>query len=278
MDNSQMIDELIDLVSVEPVGEGVFRTGLPAWGDGPVFGGVILGKAVAAAVHNMPEGKALHSLHGYFLRPTFAAHPMELHVSSVREGRSFTTRRVAAMQDGKEVFSMTCSFHADDEGAEYHLPLDPEAPPPDETQQRHSFGPIEMREVGATAPGPDGTHRSTGRAWFRVMGRLPDDPKLHTSVLAHMSDMTRNSARPPSLGEVEHIRGLISLDHALWFHRPVRADEWLFFDLHSLVHAGGRGVIRGTMHTEDGKLALSMAQEMLIQPLEASERRGVRGE
>lgn len=263
-----MLDELIDLVTVEPAGEGAFRTSLPDWGGGPVFGGVILGKAVAAATYDPPAGKQLHSLHGYFLRPAFAASPLDLIVSSMREGRSFTTRRVNAMQDGRDVFSMTCSFHAGAEGPDYHLPLDADAGSPDETEQRHGFGPIEMREVGPTTAAPDGTHRSTGRAWFRVMGRLPDDPNLHFSVLAHMSDMTRHSARPPSLGKVEDIQGLVSLDHALWLHRPVRADEWMFFDIHALVHSGGRGVIRGTIHTEDGTLALSMAQEMLIQPLE----------
>lgn len=267
LERDKLVREFVEVVSVEPVGDDRFRSDMPDWGGQAVFGGVILGQAVRAATLTIDDDKRVHSLHAYFIRPVMSARPWEIQVERVRDGRSLTTRRLLAFQNGKEVFSMTCSFYGVGSGFDYEMPLDPSIPDPESLDSRHRFGAVEMRDVGATPPEPDGVHSSTGRLWIRVVGPVPEDRHLQASMLAHMSDMTWTSGRPPSLGRVDHVEGLISLDHALWFHRQVRPDEWLLYDIHVLIHTGGRGMMRGTMHTQDGKLAMSMAQEMLIRPI-----------
>lgn len=258
--------DLIDMLSVIPIGGDVFRAEAPEWDGDRVFGGVILGQATSAAVSTI-EGRRAHSLHGYFLRPVRVDQPLEFRVERVRDGRSFSTRQVSTLQEGKTVFSMMCSFHEDTEGDDYQLPIAADVPDPDEHLQGEGPDPLHIFDIGYTAPDPEGFHRSTGRAWMRTAAPVADDPRIHAVLLSYLSDVTRTAARPPSRGEVEDIEGLISLDHAVWFHRPVRPDEWLLFDVQVLIHARGRGLIRGTMHTRDGRLGVSMAQEMLITPL-----------
>ena len=129
------------------------------------------------------------------------------------------------------------------------------------------MGGMDIREVGPTPPEPDGTYRSTRRVWMRATVDLPDDPDVHASVLAFMSDMgVVMAARPPSEGALWESFMAASLDHAVWFHRPLRADQWLFYDLHALTNASARGLVRGTMHTEDGRLVASVTQESLLRP------------
>jgi acyl-CoA thioesterase-2 len=188
-------------------------------------------------------------------------------VDSLRDGRSFSTRQVTSDVEGRETFRMTCSFHVPEEGDSYQLPITPEIPPPAEVDGFEAPFPFDIRELGATERREDGTYQSTRRCWFRTREPLSDDPAVHAGVLAYFSDMTGASFRPHSLG-VWGTHTDASLDHALWFHRPWRADIWSFFDLHALVNAGGRATIRATMHGEDGTLHLSMAQELLIRELD----------
>jgi acyl-CoA thioesterase-2 len=251
-----------------PDGRRAFVTQSPDWWGGDrTFGGMVVAQALHAATRTVPEGVDVHSLHGYFLRPSRPGEPSTHRVDRVRDGRSFTTRDVTTEVDGKTVFRMTCSFHAAEEGDSYQLPMDSGIAPPEDLAGVEAPFPFDIRELGATAPRPDGTYQSTRRCWFRTREQLPEDPALHACILAYFSDMTGASFRPHSLGTWgTHTDA--SLDHSLWFHRPWRADTWSLFDLQALVNAGGRAAVRATMHGEDGTLHLSMAQELLIRKLE----------
>ena len=249
-------------------GSPTFTTTSPAWWGGDrTFGGMVVAQALHAAVQTAPGGMNVHSLHGYFLRPTVPGARTTHLIEHIRDGRSFSTRGVTSLVDGKETFRMTCSFHAPEDGDEYELAMGPGIPPPNEIEGFEAPFPFDIRELGATEKRDDGTFRSTRRCWFRTREGLPDDPALHACVLTYFSDMTGAAFRPLSLGSWGTHTDT-SLDHALWFHRPWRADRWSLFDLHTLVNAGGRATIRATMHGEDGSLHLSMAQELLIRKLE----------
>ena len=251
-----------------PDGRQVFVTSSPNWWGGDrVFGGMVVAQALRAATRTVPEGLDVHSLHGYFLRPSSPGSTSTHRVERVRDGRSFTTREVATEVEGRTTFRMTCSFHAAEAGDEYQLPMPPDVTPPEQSDGIEILFPFDIRELGATARRADGTYESTRRCWFRTRERLPDDPALHACILAYLSDMTGAAFRPLSLGTWgSHTDA--SLDHALWFHRPRRADEWNLFDLQALVNAGGRATVRSTMYGDDGVLYQSMAQELLIRELE----------
>ena len=234
---------------------------------GRVFGGMVVAQALNAAIRTVPEALEVHSLHGYFLRPTSPGSQTTHFVDSVRDGRSFSIREVTSEVGGKETFRMTCSFHVPEDGDQYQLPVAPQIPPPRDVEGFEAPFPFDVRELGATERREDGTYLSTRRCWFRTRESLSDDPAVHACLLAYFSDMTGASFRPHSLG-VWGRHTDASLDHALWFHRPWRADTWSIFDLQALVNAGGRATIRATMHGEDGTLHLSMAQELLIRELD----------
>jgi len=251
-----------------PDGSPTFTTISPAWWGGDrTFGGMVVAQALHAAIQTTPTGMDIHSLHGYFLRPTVPGARTRHLIEYVRDGRSFSTRGVSSLVDGRETFRMTCSFHTPEGGDDYQLAMASGIPPPNEIEGFEAPFPFDIRELGATEKREDGTFRSTRRCWFRTREALPDDPALHACFLAYFSDMTGAAFRPLSLGSWgTHTDA--SLDHAVWFHRPWRADRWSLFDLHALVNAGGRATIRATMHGEDGSLHLSMAQELLIRKLE----------
>ncbi len=267
------VADLVEAIRAEPIGSddkgrSTFTTTSPDWWiGGRTFGGMVIAQALNAAMATVSDDFEIHSLHGYFLRPTPPGARTVHDVGHVRDGRSFVARDVVSSIDGKETFRMTSSFHAPEDGAEYQLPMAADVPPVDEIEGFEAPFPFDIRELGPTEQRADGTFLSTRRCWFRTREPLPDDPKLHACVLAYFSDMTGAAFRPLSLGSWgTHTDA--SLDHALWFHRPWRADQWSFFDLHALVNAGGRATVRATMHGEDGTLHLSMAQELLIRELE----------
>jgi acyl-CoA thioesterase-2 len=249
-------------------GRRAFRTTSPEWWvGGRTFGGMVVAQSLSAALQCAPPGFQVHSLHGYFLRPTSPGAVTTHVVDSVRDGRSFSVREVSSLVDDKETLRMTCSFHAPEEGEDYQLPMGPGIPPPGDVEGFEAPFPFDIRELGATELREDGTYLSTRRCWFRTRETLPDDPAVHACVLAYFSDMTGAAFRPRSIGSWgTHTDA--SLDHAVWFHRPWRADTWTLFDLQALVNAGGRSTIRATMHGEDGTLHLSMAQELLIRKLD----------
>lgn len=263
-DIESVIAETIDFVTVRREGDA-WVGDAPAWFGERLFGGFVVAQSVYAATRSAPEGRRIHSLHGYFLRPVMAGQSLSYRVIPIREGRSFVIRHLEAVQDGSPVFWMMCSFAADTDGYEYEVPMGQDVPAPDELPVSVGPGPWEVAEVGPTPPAADGTRSSTRRAWFRIASSLPDDPNLHEALIAFVTDMTGTGGRPLHLeGDVT---GMVSVDHAAWFHRPLRADEWLFYDVHSLVNTGGRGLLRGTIYGPGGRLAASVAQEMLLRPV-----------
>jgi acyl-CoA thioesterase II len=240
----------------------------PTWFGEHLFGGFLIGQAVHAATRTAPEGRRIHSLHAYFLRAATAGKPLSFEVATLRDGRTFATRRVEATQDGTPVLAMMCSFTADTDGDEYELRSGQDVPGPDELTVSAGPTPWVKATIGPSPPDSDGTRSSTHRMWFRVPGELPDDPHLHAALIAFATDWTGTGGRP--LQPDGKVEGIVSLDHTVWFHRPVRADEWLLYDVHSLVNAGGRGVLRGTMHRADRSLVVSVAQEMRLRPQSSS--------
>jgi acyl-CoA thioesterase-2 len=238
----------------------------PPWFGDTLFGGFVVAQAVHAATRAAPEGRRIHSMHAYFLRPVAAGPAVEYELEPIRDGRRFSSRRLDAFQDGHHVLTMTCSFTADTEGYEYELPAGAPVPAPDELEVAVGPGPWLVAWIGPTDPAADGTRASTHRIWCRIPGTLPDDPDLHTALLGFATDWTGTGGRPLRLeGDIE---GMVSLDHAVWFHRPARVDEWLFYDVHSLVNTGGRGLLRGTMRNVSGQIVASVAQEMRLQKIE----------
>ena len=192
-------------------------------------------------------------------------------MESLRDGRTFATRQVTSIQNGRRALRATVSFHGADHGDEYQLPM-PDAPAPETLPREEDPGPgppFDMRDVGPTERRADGTYRSTRRYWARALAPLPDTPIAHYTVAAFMSDMTGTSFRPYSLGEWG-THADASIDHALWFHREPRFDEWVYVDFHALVNHAGRSTVRGEFYDGEGRLSMSIAQELLIRPLDSA--------
>jgi acyl-CoA thioesterase-2 len=213
----------------------------------------------------------VHSLHGYFLRPGKNNTPTTLRVDRIRDGRSFTTRTVVAEQNGEAIFTLTASFHKDEPGGEYSTPIALDVPGPEELLEERGLAPLnwdhdrpfERVEI------PEFSHAGDSQVprramWVRTRGQLPDDPHLHACVLTFISDMGIVGAVRAALGR-RNERGMgASLDHAMWFHRRVRADEWLLFDVSSKSNAGSRGLGVGSLHTAAGVHAVTIGQEALV--------------
>jgi acyl-CoA thioesterase-2 len=265
------IDEFLDVLRHERRGDGwLGRT--PDWYGPVVFGGVGLALTISAACRDAPTGSRLHSLHAHFLRPVQGGAAIAFHSRVVKAGRAFCLHAVTASQDHKPVISMTCSFTADTDGYEYDLSgipagvaLPGELPEPDALGDEP--GPWDVRWLGPSSLRSDGTREATHRHWFRLPRAVGDDPHLHAALLGYATDWTGVGGRPLHLDG--DITGMISLDHAAWFHRPARVDQWLLQDVHSLVNAGGRGTLRGVIRDTQGRIVASMAQEMLLVPVTA---------
>jgi acyl-CoA thioesterase-2 len=268
-DVSTVLAETLEFLTVRPVDDGDTWIGeAPDWFGDYLFGGFVIAQAIVAATRNPPDGRRLHSLHAYFLRPVVASHPISYDVQPIRDGRTFNTRRVQASQNGKPVLDMSCSFTTDSDGYVYDLPARGDPPPPSALAIEPGPGPWVAGFLGPSPPAADGTRESTHRMWFRVPADLPDDEHLHTALLGFATDWTGIGGRPLHLeGDTQ---GMVSLDHAAWFHRAARADDWLFYDVHSLVNAGGRGLLRGAIRDRDGRVVISVAQEMRLTPIEAT--------
>jgi acyl-CoA thioesterase-2 len=280
---STAVANLLSLLDLEPLEVNLFRGTSPQTTMQRVFGGQVIGQALVAAVRTV-EGMMPHSLHAYFLLAGDPKVPIIYEVDRIRDGKSFTTRRVVAIQHGRAIFSMSVSFHADEASFEHQAKM-PAVPHPDqlpsdaeikanilptlpEPVQRYYLRerPIELRPVEfgryAGQPVADGIFN----VWIRTTGPLPDDPAIHRCVLAYASDMTLLDTALFAHGRVLFDSDLqvASLDHALWFHRPFRADEWLLFSEDSPSASGARGFTRGSLFSRDGKLVASVAQEGLI--------------
>ena len=274
------VDALCALLDLEPIEVNIFRGVSPDEQRQRVFGGQVAGQALVAATRTVEPGRDVHSLHAYFLRPGDPTVPILYEVDRIRDGRSFTTRRVVAIQHGKAIFNLQASFQVPEAGGLEHQAPMPEVPPPDELPDFttrmapyaeamgdwfHRPRPIDMRYVDWNPPDRREPLPPYQRVWLRADGTLPDDPVLHACVLTYASDMTvLDTALLPHGGNVSEQLFMASLDHAMWFHRPFRADEWLLYDQDTPSASGGRGLGRGSIFTHDGHLAVTVVQEGLI--------------
>ena len=256
-----LVAEMRDHLTVGVDGE-VLTAPTPTWFGPVMFGGFVVAQAIAAATTCAPDGRRLHSLHAHFLRPVGGGSEVTYRAAMVREGRTFASLRLDAQQAGKDVLTGLASFTSDGDGYVYDFGKNEPLPTLDETKAEPGPGPWEAYFVGPTDPLPDGTRTSTHRMWFRIPTALDDDVHFHTALLGFASDWTGIGGRPLALEG--NTTGMISLDHAVWFHRPARADEWLFYDVSSLVNFGGRGLLRGVMRNREGDVVASLAQEMLL--------------
>jgi acyl-CoA thioesterase II len=281
---TKALDEVISLLDLEQIEQDIFRGRSPAGERRQrVFGGQVAGQALVAAGRTVPADRPVHSLHAYFIRPGDPTVPLVYVVERVRDGRSFTTRRVTVVQHGKAIFTLSASFHLTEPGFE-HSDAMPAVPGPDEVEPiadrlRRLYGPsaedylraspIDIRYVGpltAEAARDPSLISSRSVVWLKADGDLPDDPLLHVCLMTYASDMTLLDTVLLAHGESwgEGLTTGASLDHAMWFHRPFRIDRWLLFVQDSPTAGGARGLARGEVYTEDGELVVSVVQEGLL--------------
>jgi acyl-CoA thioesterase-2 len=280
---ARLVDDLVDLMQLEALGDDRFRAQSEDLGTFSVFGGQVLGQSLMAASRTVDADRPVHSMHAYFLLPGEHA-PIDYVVDRVRDGRSFTTRHVVARQEDRIIFEMSASFQTIDQGVEHQLPM-PAVPGPDglksDLQRRIDLGDrlpervrvkgvqphgIEFRSVEADdliAPARREPERSI---WLRAVAPLPDDPLMHRALLAYASDHGLLSAAllPHGLTYMQPGVRMASLDHAMWFHRDFRMDDWLLYRLDSPSASGSRGLSRGSIFTRDGQLVASTAQEGML--------------
>jgi acyl-CoA thioesterase II len=280
------LDGLIELLDLEPIEVNIFRGNSPDEERQRVFGGQVAGQALVAAGRTVEPDRRVHSLHAYFLRPGDPNVPILYEVDRIRDGKSFTTRRVVAIQHGRAIFNLSSSFQVEEPGLEHQLQM-PEVPPPDSLptfQERmepfaEQMGdwfsrprPIDQRFVQEPWRGAEPGREPRQDVWMRADGTLPEDPLLHACVVAYASDMTLLDSilLPHDLSWDEGGIMMASLDHAMWFHRPFGADEWLLYSQESPAAGGARGLARGSIFRSDGVLAVSVVQEGLVRVLNKS--------
>jgi acyl-CoA thioesterase-2 len=272
------LEVLLDTLDLETIDRDLFRGKTPPTRLQRIFGGQVAAQALVAAQRTVPD-KAVHSLHAYFLRPGDTAAPVVYEVDRIRDGRTYATRRVVGIQNGKAIFNLQASFHVDEAGYDHQLPfpgapVDPAALPPwrpyyevepDDDPLPHPSLPFELR----VAPPAAGYSRLL---WFRTAGPLPDDPMLQRCVAAYASDMTLLSVAFEAYSTATGIPlsqrpGFVaSLDHAMWFHRPFRVDQWMLYAQSSPSSGDGRGLCQGQMFAMDGQLAITVVQEGALRP------------
>jgi acyl-CoA thioesterase-2 len=282
----QVLAELVAQLALEKIEENLFRGQSQDLGWGTVFGGQVLGQALSAAVRTVPSERLVHSMHAYFLRPGDVSRPIVYEVDRIRDGGSFTTRRVRAIQNGQPIFNMSASFQVIETGFDHQDEM-PDAPPPESlpTEQERiasrahllppamreralAVRPFELRAVDRDDEDLIGPPAKPPRrmVWLRTIDRLPDDPALHCYLLAYASDYSflTTSLLPHGVTWLTPGMQVASLDHAMWFHEPFRADAWLLHVIDSPAARGGRGLVRGRVFSQDGRLVASTAQEGLI--------------
>ena len=277
------LDHLVELLDLERIEVDIFRGRQADDAGQRVFGGQVAGQALVAAGRTVPSDRPVHSLHAYFLRPGDPSVPIVYEVDRIRDGRSFTTRRVVAIQHGQAIFNLSASFQVAEEGLSHTAARMPDVPGPEGLETLSVRMRPYVAEIGEwyARPRPidaryvddpprvakDTGHREPrNRVWMRADGQLPDDPLLHVCAVTFASDMTlldstlRAHGRAWGTGDVVGA----SLDHAMWFHRQFRADEWWLYDQESPWTGAARGLARGSIYTRDGSLAASVVQEGLL--------------
>ena len=275
---SVALTSLVELLDLETIEVNTYRGQHPQEERQRTFGGQVAAQALMAAGRTVEHGR-VHSLHSYFLRPGDPQSPILYEVDRIRDGRSFTTRRVVAIQHGRAIYNMQASFHSDEVSIEHQFVM-PDVPAPetiatlalrvhdeggnvDEWYKRQH--PIDQRFIGELPWSPHRTKEPRQQIWIRADGELGDDPLLHACVVTYASDMSLFDAMlaPHSIRWDDGTFMGASLDHCMWFHRNVRADEWLLYDTDSPIAHGGRGLARGFLFTRSGELGVSMVQEGL---------------
>jgi acyl-CoA thioesterase-2 len=280
----RVLSDLIELLALERLDRDFFRGDSQNLGWGAIFGGQVLGQALSAAAQTVPGERAVHSLHGYFVRAGDVRRPILYQVDRLRDGKSFTTRRVAAVQEGEAIFSLEASFQVQEEGFD-HQDAMPEVPAPEALRSEREMAlavadqlpatlraiataerPIEIRPVDPRdplAPRPTPPRRAM---WYRAVDRLPDDPALHRYLLAYASDFSflGTAMDPHGVSWLMPGMHVASIDHVMWFHRPFRFDDWLLYVVDSPSASGARGLVRGQFFDRSGRLVASAAQEGLM--------------
>lgn len=280
------IDDLLNLLDLEPLEFNIYRGRNRDIGSGRVFGGQVLAQALVAAQRTVEEERIAHALHGFFILPGDLNVPIVYFVDRLRDGKSFTTRQVTAIQNGRAIFNMSVSFHVAEPGLSHQLDM-PNVPPPESlkseleiiraragdlpdhlrevlTQDR----PIDFRLVEDIDPFDPVKQPPVRHMWLRAVGQMPDEALAHQAVLAYASDygLLGTALQPHGRSYRRSNIQVASLDHSLWLHQPCRLDDWLLYSVDSPTSAGARGFARGTIFTRDGKLVASVAQEGLMRP------------
>jgi acyl-CoA thioesterase-2 len=282
---SEALDFLLRLLDLETIEVNVYRGIHPVEERQRTFGGQVAAQALMAAGRTVDNAR-VHSLHSYFLRPGDTSTPILYEVDAIRDGKSFTTRRVVAIQHGRAIYNMQASFHNPELGVEHQIAM-PDVPAPETIpttleRMQSEFGevdewfrrqhPIDQRFVGELPWSDRRSKDPSQRIWIKADGTLPDDPLLHACVVTYASDMALLDSvlKPHSVRWDDDGYMVASLDHCMWFHRDLRADEWLLYDTESPIAAGGRGLARGFLFSRDGELKVSMVQEGLTRILSAN--------
>ena len=280
-----IVTELVDLLQLERIEENLFRGQSRDIGTRFVFGGQVLGQSLAAAQRTV-EGRVVHSLHAYFLRAGDVEAPIVYEVDRSRDGKSFSSRRVVAIQHGQPIFTMAASFQEPEEGLTHQMSM-PDVPPPEDVAEPDpipaetlakippklqrwvmSRGPFEFRHVYPRDDFKPPKRPPLQHVWFRLVDRIADDELLHRALLAYASDfhLIGTATLPHGISYLQGNVQMASLDHAMWFHRPFRMDEWLLYAIDSPSASNARGFTRGNIFTQDGLLVASVVQEGLIRP------------
>ena len=282
----QSTDELIHLLDLEEIEVGLFRARQPDTQLQRAFGGQVLAQALTAATRTVATSRTVHSLHAYFLRPGRTDTSMVYDVESVRDGGSFSSRRVVARQGGQVIFYLSASFHEREEGFDHSDPVPVDVPDPEQCPKlsevmaqasgrsssfwEREWGALDVRYIGDSRPGGslvDPRHPARARVWIKTDGSLPDDPRLHQAALAYASDLTLLSASMVPHGVLIGVNvQAASIDHAMWFHRPFRADDWLLYDQISPSASAGLGLSTARLF-QGGTLVSDVAQEGLVRPI-----------
>lgn len=288
---SQVMQEVLDLLDLETIEAGLFRGPSHNIVGKNVFGGQVLGQALMAAGRTV-DGRLAHSLHGYFLRAGDTTAPIVYQVEKIRDGKSFATRNVKAIQHGEIIFIMSASFAIPEDGLEHQSEM-PAVEGPDgvlsETELRQKVAPmipekirdafarerpIEIRPINPVNPFAPVKQEARRYHWMRAQSRLPDDPLLHQCVLAFASDfaLMGTAMLPHGVSFMQNNMQAASIDHSMWFHRPFRVDEWLLYDMDAPNASSSRGMNRGLIYSQDGRLVASTAQEGLMRLREVPEK------
>lgn len=281
---SDVLAGLLQLLNLEKIEEGLFRGQSQDLGLRQVFGGQVIGQALHAAKQTIPAERLVHSFHSYFLLPGDSHKPIVYDVENLRDGHSFSTRRVSAIQNGRPIFYLTASFQTQEEGFE-HQDVMPAVPQPEELMSELDIArkmahllpasvrdkflcerPIEMRPVKFHNPLQGDVEEPVRYVWFKANGTMPDDLRVHQYLLAYASDFNflPTALQPHGKGFLEADMQVATLDHSMWFHRPFRMDDWLLYAVESPSASGARGLVRGRFFTRDGKLIATTVQEGLI--------------